>query len=130
MTHETTREIFLPFELGDPGGILFFAHVFSLSHQLFEQFILEHICSWEHWFQNPEWIVPIKKTESIYFHPLQVGKICSVKLKFESKTVHSFQLSYQFFQPVLCCEVKTIHVFCNRKNKIKIPIPTELKFFC
>ena len=129
MTHETTSEIFLPFELGDPAGSLFFANVFTLSHQAFEKFIVQNVCPWTDWFQNQEWIVPIKKTEAIYSHPLEVGKTCLVQLKFLNRTDHSFQFSCQFFQKELCCEVKTVHVFCDRKNKGKIKIPEELNFF-
>ena len=61
---------FIPFHLADPAGILFFGHAFTLFHQAFEHFVIEKLeCPWDLWFQNPEWIVPIKRAEAEYGSP-------------------------------------------------------------
>ncbi len=121
---------FIPFHLADPAGILFFGHVFSLFHQAFEQFVIDQLeCSWNLWFQNPDWIVPIKQTEAHYLSPLRAGQECLIELSVSSLSSSSFTLTSSFHQQQqLCCVVKTIHVFCHRLNKQKIPIPSNLLF--
>jgi acyl-CoA thioesterase FadM len=119
---------FIPFHLADPAGILFFGHLFSLFHQAFEQFVIHQLeCPWNLWFQNPEWIVPIKQTEAQYLSPLQAGQECLIELSVIAFSLSSFTLTASFYQQQqLCCVAKTIHVFCNRLNKQKMPIPPTL----
>ncbi len=117
----------LPFHLADPAGIVFFGHVFSLAHQAFEQFILQQLeCPWPVWFQNTEWIVPIKHTEADYVYPLHAGKDCQIELSLINLSLSSITLHYSFSQEKLCCSVKTIHVFCSKQTKQKMPIPPDI----
>lgn len=121
---------FIPFHLADPAGILFFGNLFSLFHQAFEQFVIDQLeCSWNFWFQNPDWIVPIKQTEAQYLSPLQVGQECLIDLSVTALSSSSFTLTASFHQQEqICCVAKTVHVFCNRSNKQKILIPPPLLF--
>lgn len=128
MSKSITVENFLSFDQGDPAGILFFGDVFSLAHQAFEQFIMHNVCEWKEWFENQDWVVPIKQTEAVYFAPLFVGKNCKIEVEILSKGESSFTMRYCFFQGHLCCEVKTVHVFCSRETYQKIPIPIQLTF--
>lgn len=118
---------FIPFHLADPAGIVFFGHAFTLFHQAFEHFILHHLkCPWTFWFQNPDWIVPIKHAEAEYLHPLQAGQNCQIELCIYSFSTSSFTLTSSIHQGQLCCTIKTVHVFCHRLTKQKIPIPQFL----
>lgn len=123
-----SKELFLPFHLADPAGILFFGHIFSLSHQLFETFILEKLgIHWTEWFQNPEWVVPIKSAEAAYHLPLQAGSSCEATLEISALRTHSFELTASFSQKnVLCSHVKLAAVFCSRLELKKIPIPLSI----
>lgn len=116
---------FIPFHLADPAGILFFGHVFTLAHQAFEQFIVEQLRSpWTDWFQHPEWIVPIKHAEATYSYPIRVGQNCLIQLTIEAISTSSLTLASNFTQDTtLCCSVKTVHLFCSRSTKQKIPVP-------
>ncbi|WP_068466471.1 acyl-CoA thioesterase [Candidatus Protochlamydia phocaeensis] len=121
------REIFIPFHLVDAAGIVFFGHVFGLAHQVFENFILEGISiPWKEWFQNPDWIIPIKQTDAVYYAPLKAGSTCHVHLQIAEIRPSSFSVTYAFMQEQLCCTVKTVHVFCKRETQQKHPLPLEL----
>jgi acyl-CoA thioester hydrolase/1,4-dihydroxy-2-naphthoyl-CoA hydrolase len=118
----------IPFHLTDAAGILFFGHVFTLAHQAFEHFVIYQLeCPWTFWFQNPDWIVPIKHAEAQYIHPLQAGEECQIKLLVATLSTSSFILSSSFHQQQkVCCIVKTVHVFCHRLTKRKMLIPPFL----
>ena len=123
------HELFIPFHLGDPAQILFFAHTFTLAHEAYEQFVCKHLnIPWSDWFQNSDWIVPIKHAEANYIKPLFAGIPCLINLTIVDIKNTSFSLLYQFSQNNLeCCLVKTIHVFFNKKNATKQEIPSSIK---
>ena len=124
-----TREVFIPFHLGDPAGILFFSHVFTLAHEAYEQFISQSFpISWDDWFKNPERIIPIKQAEANYSHPLVVGQPCLITLDVKEARTSSFSLEYKFIQNnIECCTVKTLHIFCDGRTKLKQPLPEAIK---
>jgi acyl-CoA thioesterase FadM len=118
---------FIPFHLADPAGILFFGNVFGLAHQAFEHFIIDILeCSWNSWFQHEEWIVPIVHTEARYSSPLQAGEKCQIELQVIHLSSSSFTMQSSFIQKQPCCVVKTVHAFCHRERRCKIPIPSSL----
>ena len=129
MTKIYQQEVFIPFYWSDPAGIMFFGHSFSIAHLAFEQFVMKNLSlNWNEWFQNPDWIVPIKQTEATYLHTLVPGKNCVVKLEIGEIRTSSFTVHYHLFQDeVECCVLKTIHVFCNRQTKQKQIIPASIK---
>lgn len=120
---------YIPFHLCDPAGILFFGHVFSLAHQAYEHLIQEEWkLSWAFWFQNPEWILPIRQTEAQFIAPLRAGRDCVIELAVQHFSLSSFTLKSALFQEALCCEVTTVHVFCERASLKKRDIPQEVLF--
>lgn len=120
---------FLSFELADPAGVLFFGHVFTLAHQAYEQFVIQELeIPWDEWFSNPEWGVPIKHAEATYHAPLFAGKLCTIDVQVEEVKHSSFSLLYSMYQEeVLCCMVKTVHVFCDSHTKLKQSIPSPIE---
>lgn len=121
-------ERFISFPLSDPGGVLFFGQLFFLCHEAFEQFILKELCeSWNDWFQNEEWVVPIRHTEANFTRPLLAGKKCRIDLAIINVSETGFSVSYSFFQDELCCHALITHVFCDRVACKKIPIPESIK---
>lgn len=119
---------FLSFHLADAAGILFFGHAFTLAHQAYEHFVMEKLdYSWKEWFENPDWIVPIKHAEADYFCPLRAGEECQIELQVTAMSTSSFTLTATLKQQLPCCLVKTVHVFCNRPSLKKIPIPGDIQ---
>lgn len=123
------RSIFTPFQLSDAAGIVFFGHIFSLSHEVYEQFIQEKLgITWDDWFKNKDWMIPIKQTHANYFAPLLAGLWYQVHLELKQMTNSSFTLVYRFYREnVEHCQVETLHVFCNRDTRKKEPIPEEIR---
>jgi len=121
-------ETFLSFQLADPSGILFYGHLFTLSHQAYEQFVINQLhCPWNEWFQNKNWIVPIKHVEADFFHPILAGQSCQIELFVEQISFSSFTLiSSLIQQDTLCCKVKCVHVFCDLPTMKKMAIPDFL----
>ncbi|MFI0435598.1 MAG: acyl-CoA thioesterase [Parachlamydiaceae bacterium] len=123
-----SHSFFISFHLADPGGILFFGHAFSLTHQAFELFVVHALeYSWNDWFEHPDWIVPIRHTEADYVHPIKAGRDCAIEVAVTSLSNSSFTLRSTLHQSTLCCTVKTVHLFLDRKTGKKIDIPSHLR---
>lgn len=118
----------VPFHMADPAGILFFGNAFTLFHQAFEHFVTHHLeTPWEEWFQNPEWIVPIRHAEVEYLKPILAGKTCRIALSLAGASTSSFTIAATIEQEELCCSMKIVHVFCSRSTKNKISIPKKFE---
>lgn len=124
-----TKELFVPFHLGDPAGILFFGHIFMLSHEVMEEFVTKGLgLPWASWFQNEEWIVPVKQTTADYEKPILVGLPCLAELQVSAMGESSLAITTTFYQQeAKCATVKTVHVFCDRASKRKRAIPEALR---
>lgn len=119
---------FIPFYSADPSDILFYGQVFSITHQAYEQMIKDRVCSWPEWFQNPDWVVPMKHTEATYLLPIQPGQECLIKVNLAEIRTSSFTLEFELSQQErLCCRVKAVHVFCTKANFQKQAIPSQIK---
>lgn len=127
MSYES--KIFIPFHMADPAGIIFYGHVFTLAHEALEDYIQQHVqIKWEEWFNNKEWFVPIKESYADFKRPIFVGKECQVKVQPTSIGKTSIGFLYSFSQMGnLCCEVKTLHVFCDKITKSKRGIPESIR---
>ncbi len=123
------QDILIPFHLVDAAGIMFFAHVFTLAHQAWEQCIIHSLkIAWSQWFQNPEWIVPVKHVEADYEKPLFSGSLCQIELEILEIKTSSFTISYHFYQQGLkCCTIKMTHIFCDRLSGKKRDIPAGIR---
>lgn len=119
------KNIFIPFHLGDPAGILFFGHIFSLAHEVYEHFIIEKMdIPWNDWFNHAEYVIPLKHVEANFHLPIKVGAFYQVELLVKKIGTTSFTLLYHFFDAdKLLCEVESVHIFCDKKNFQKIPLP-------
>ncbi len=111
----------------DPAGILFFGRVFELSHQAYESMVDSFGLEEDYW-NNPEYVVPILNAESHYHRPMKYGDIITIEIKVTNLKSSSFELSYIFLNADLekCCEVKTVHVFVNRKTWKKNPMSEKI----
>lgn len=121
-------DCWVPFHLADPGGVLFFGNAFALAHQAFENFVLNQLeLPWTFWFQNPDWIIPIRHAQGDFVTPLLAGKECRIEITINAISHSSFTLTSTFYQTSLCCSIQTVHIFCDRENKQKIPIPSSIR---
>ncbi|MBK9294714.1 MAG: acyl-CoA thioesterase [Oligoflexia bacterium] len=115
----------VPFHMADPAGIVFFGHIFSMAHSEYEKWLTQAVGNWDKWFNNPEWIAPIKKTTADYLSPMKAGQNIKVKIFIKATTESSFTTFFEFYNSdVLCAQVEMLQVFCDKKTLKKIPIPT------
>jgi acyl-CoA thioesterase FadM len=137
MTSHTTQKqdlffpqkAFISFDLVDAAGIVFFAHLFTLSHHLFETAIVPFFgMSWKEWFNNGQWIAPIKHCEATYQKPLVGGQAYDVLASIRHVGESSFSIDYRFsLNQEEYCLVTIVQVFCDRSSGKKIPIPTMIR---
>lgn len=123
------HQVFISFELVDSANILYFSRVFELSHQAYEVMVSKQLgFVWNDWFNHPTWTVPIKHTEAEYILPLRGGQYYEILSSVKQVGDTSFIIEHRFLQnQTVYCNVKTVHVFCDRLSGTKIPIPFDLK---
>lgn len=132
---QTTKfhyQTLIPFHFIDQAGILFFAHVFTLANEALEHFVIEKLnLSWKEWFNNDDWIAPIKESKATFLKPIFGGLECDIALTIESISTSSIAFRYDFFQSNShCCQVNIVHVFCSNDKGMplqKMAIPLEIK---
>ena len=110
----------------DPGGILFFAELFKITHIVYERF-LESFKTKRNYFLDDEHIIPIVHTEADFVSPLKFGDevMCSVAVKHIGNS--SFSLEYQFKKnDKTMATSKTTHVIVGRSDFMKTKIPKDL----
>lgn len=141
------------FRHADPAGILFFANVFEIAHDIYEDFVAHLGWTWEQWFQNPDWAVPIRHASCDFKRPMTASHSYHVSVFAERIGESSFTLKYIFTEPLhrnddnnrvhpdnpdntyndgdgganVCCEVSIVHAFYDKKRRSKTAIPSEIR---
>lgn len=120
---------FISFDLVDAAGIVYFSHLFTLSHHLFEMAIVPLLdMSWKEWFANEHWITPIKHCEATYHKPLVGGQAYDIVASIRHIGESSFSIDYSFsISREEHCLVTIVQVFCDRHTGKKTPIPPSIR---
>lgn len=128
MNKAFSQEIQIHFRQADPAGIVFFAEVFNIAHDVYEQFVQSLGISWSEWFQNAHFAVPLRHTECDFLAPLKAGESYQVQLQVSQLKNSTFELTYYFQKKSEnAAVVKTVHTFIDKKSFSKIDIPTTLR---
>ena len=124
-----STKLFIHFDDGDPGGIMFFPNYFRLSERAFELALVEDGVDWREWFDHPQWAVPLRHVEAEYRRPLTPGQFCRVDQCVARLGQTSVTLNSDFFDQAgnPCATVTTTHVFIDRKTMKSRPIPDALR---
>ena len=111
----------------DPAGILFFGRVFELCHQAYEAMIAGFGLREDYW-NNADYVVPILNAESHYHKPIKYGDVITIEIKVTILKSSSFELSYTLINDASekCCEVRTVHVFIDKRTWKKNPMNIEI----
>jgi len=111
----------------DPAGIIFFARIFEICHSAYEDFINSFNLKHNYW-DNDKYAVPIIHTEAEFFLPLKPADKIIVEVIVTSLRESSFELTYTCRNAVgkVTNEVKTVHIFIDKKSWKKIPIDPEV----
>lgn len=128
-----TEAVTIRFDQGDPAGILFYGRLQELSHRVFEAFLAKEVVDrWEGWFKSADFIVPIRRAESVFHRPMYPGRTYHAQLGISKLGESSFEVWTRFFDgsgtdAELCAETRVAHVFADPRRFQKIPIPSALR---
>ncbi|QDK36601.1 thioesterase family protein [Bdellovibrio sp. NC01] len=118
----------LTFREADPAKIMFFGNIFGFAHDAFEQFILEAGYTWKEYFQDPEYAIPLRHTESNYLAPFFPGETYDIAVTVASFGETSFKMKYVFSQKDKVHAVVTmVHSVLDLKTKQKTALPDKMK---
>lgn len=121
---------FFRFDECDPAGIYFFGKVPELCHRVYESWLLKLNSDWSYWFNNPEWIIPIKECRVDYRSPMPAGADFSINLSISEVRTSSFTTRYRARQPktgIIYFEAHCVHVFTAKSTFQKRSIPEIIK---
>ncbi|MBX3021011.1 MAG: acyl-CoA thioesterase [Bdellovibrionales bacterium] len=117
------------FDDSDSEGIVFFGNYFRLAHRALEQWLPAQGISWEEWFKNPAFGVPLRHAEADYLKPLKPGQTFEVTVRVAElgeSSVH-FEIEFQTLDGTALARLKTSHVFVSREGMKKIGIPEAIR---
>jgi len=118
----------LKFRDADPAQIMYFANLFSLAHDTFEDFIVAAGYRYEEWFSKENHLIPIRHAEADYKAPLIPGQTYDVIAQVASLSTSSFKMKYTFEQKGrLHATVFMVHSVLDPKTKEKMPLPEVMK---
>ena len=116
-------EVTVKFYQIDAGGVLFYGNLFTMAHDAFESFLKALSIEWSSWFQNPEWGMPIRRTEAEYLKPMIGGETYRVEIQVQKLGETSFTLGYRFLKgDVLYATSLTSHVFIELMERSMAPL--------
>jgi len=112
----------------DPAGILFYAKIYELCHSVYEEMIQSFKLEDNYWV-NDDYVVPIIHSEATYHKPLVYNSFVEIELSVASISSSAFKFSYACKNEVgdLCVEVKTTHVFVDKKIWKKKSIKDDVR---
>ena len=119
------------FDEADPAGIGFFGHVLRYHHHAYESWVVQHLgIGYKEWFLNSEFGVPLRRSETEHFAPLEVGHTYSITLTVTETRDSGFSLESAITangEAKPRALVRTVHVFMDAKTRGKMAIPPHIK---
>ena len=112
----------------DPAGILFYAKIFELCHSVYEEMIQSFNLKEDYW-SNDDYVVPIIHSEATYHKPLVYDSFVKIELSVAGISSSAFKLAYACKNEngELCVQVKTTHVFVDKKSWKKKQIKDDVR---
>lgn len=108
--------------------MMYFANLFSLAHDAFEEFIVVAGYRWEEWFSANNHLIPIRHAEADYKTPFIPGQLYDITVSVESLSTTSFKMNYVFTQNnQLHATVRMVHSVLDPKTKQKMPLPQIMR---
>lgn len=114
----------------DPAGIFYFGNVPNLCHKTYENWLVSLKKEWGFWFNNPEWIIPIKNCQVDYLSPMRAGEPYRVDLVIGQMSQSSFTSVYHAYHPTTknsYFKAQIVHVFVDKANFKKASVPTNIR---
>ncbi|WP_413290009.1 acyl-CoA thioesterase [Bdellovibrio sp. HCB337] len=118
----------IKFRDADPAQIMYFANVFSLAHDAFEEFIVSAGYRYAEWFSKNDHLIPIRHAEADFKAPFVPGQTYDVTAVVASLGTTSFKMKYDFTQnDRLHSTVYMVHTVLDPKTQQKMALPEVMK---
>jgi YbgC/YbaW family acyl-CoA thioester hydrolase len=119
----------VPFDEADGEGIVFFGNYFRLAHRALEQWLPQMGISWESWFANSDFGVPLRHVEADYLGPLRPGQEFFVSVRVEKLGESSVVFGYLFenAEGKALARLQTVHIFISRADGKKASVPEKIR---
>lgn len=114
----------------DPAGIFYFGNVPNLCHRTYETWLNTLKKDWGFWFNNSEWIIPIKNCTVDYLSPMRAGEAFCIQLTLSQMSQSSFTTNYHAFHPQTKASyfnAQIVHVFVDKASFKKSSIPSIVR---
>ncbi len=112
----------------DAAGVMYFARIFPIAHDMFEEFIVEAGLPWEKWFKTNDYFVPIRHAECNYQSPFFPGETYQVQVQVEFISQSTFGMIYTFTQGSKTHGiVRMAHTFVNPTTRRKTALPKKIQ---
>ena len=113
----------------DAAGVVFFANVFRIAHDVYEQFLKEMGYSFRERFAVGDFIIPVAHAEADYLHPLRVGDTIEISAAVTEIGDSSFAMMFQFADSDgrIVVRTNTIHVAVDGRTFRTMNLPEEFK---
>ncbi len=113
----------------DAAGVVFFANIFRIAHDIYEQFLKQIGYTFRERFAAADFILPIAHAEADYLHPLQVGDVIEITAQPVDIGNSSFAMIYHLtdFDGKVLASVRTVHVAVDAKTFRTIRMPENFR---
>ncbi len=117
------------FRQTDMAGIALFTQAYQMAHDAYEHFVEDIGLAWKEWFQNPQWVAPIRHSEAEYFAPLKASEHFQIQVSITKLSESSLTTQFEFINPAtqkLHCTVRLSAVFVGLPEMKKTAIPAQI----
>lgn len=114
----------------DPAGIFYFGNVPNLCHCTYENWLTTLNHDWNFWFNNTDWIIPIRNCSIDYVSPMKAGHHYKIELSLSKMSQSSFTSQFQATDPKTGASyfnAQIVHVFVQKSNFQKTAIPESIR---
>jgi 1,4-dihydroxy-2-naphthoyl-CoA hydrolase len=113
----------------DAAGVVFFANVFRIAHDVYEQFLKQMGYDFPTRLAAGDFIIPIAHAEADYLHPLRVGDTVEIAASVTEIGESSFTMLFRITAEDgrLLARVKTVHVAVDGRTFRTTALPEEFR---
>lgn len=122
------KRVTVYFDQGDPANIAFHGEHPVIAQRVFENYVVTKLgVSWDEWFRNPEFIMPVVKLYTDYKKPLHPGRDYNVNVMITRIGRSSIHCNYKILtlENEECCSIDASYVCVDRKTFKSRPLPEK-----
>lgn len=111
----------------DPGGVMFYAHLFTRAHEAFSSLMAACGFDLAEVVRDGSYLIPIVHAQADYSAPLRFGDETKITVQPTDIGRSSLRMHYDFLlDDSLCACAETVHVFVSSGSRETISIPDRL----